>query len=69
MPSEAVGHRAEVEGVLEIRKVSEADARHLAKDQGLSSEQIAKIVGQQEMIALNSPGAIIDLKGPKGCQE
>jgi len=69
VPMDAVGHRAEVEGILEIREVSEADARHLAKDEGISNTEIVKIAGPQKMIAMNSPGAIIDLKGPKGCQE
>jgi len=69
VPMDAVGQGVEAEGVLEIREISEADARHLAKDEGISTKEIAKIVGPQRMIAMNSPGAIIDLKGPKGCQE
>ena len=69
VPMDAVGQSVQAEGVLEISEISEADARYLAKDEGLSTKDIAKIVGPQKMIAMNSPGVIIDLKGPKGCQE
>jgi hypothetical protein len=65
----AVGHAVEAEGILEISEISEADARYMAKDEGISMREIAKIRGPQKLIAMNSPGAIIDLKGPKGCQE
>lgn len=55
VPKEAAGKVAVVEGELEIREISEADARHFAEDAGRSKEEVAKIVGPQKQIRLSSP--------------
>ena len=64
IPMEAIGHRAVVEGTFALKEISEADARHYKKDTGASPEEIAKIVGPQEMAMITSHGALIDLEGP-----
>ncbi len=61
VPMDAVGRLAIVEGVLELKEISEDEARHYAEDSGKSAEEIAKIVGPQQIVKLNSPSAIIDL--------
>ncbi len=61
VPMEAKGRRAIVEGTLELKEISQDEARHYAEDAGKSKEDIAKIVGPQKIIKLNAPAAIIDL--------
>lgn len=59
IPMEAVGHRAIVEGALEIGEISEETARHYAEESKASPEEIAKIVGPQKQLVLKSPAALI----------
>lgn len=59
VPMEAVGKKAIVQGELAIKEVSEADARHIAEEGGKTPAEVAKIVGPQKQITLNSPGAIV----------
>ena len=61
IPMEAEGRTALVEGTLEVKVISEEEARHYRQDAGASPEEIAKIVGPQTEIKLNSPAAMIDL--------
>ncbi|MEO0477198.1 MAG: DUF4920 domain-containing protein [Planctomycetota bacterium] len=62
VPLEASGSIAVVEGKLEQIEISEDFARHLAADAGKTEDEIAKIVGPQELIRLSSPAAEIDCK-------
>ncbi len=65
IPMEAVGHRAIVEGTLELTQISEEEARHYKEDAGASPEETAKIVGPQKQIRMTSPAAKIEgLSGP-----
>lgn len=57
IPMDAIGHKAIVEGTLEVTEISEAQARHLAEDAGKPADQIAKIVGPQKQIRFKSPAA------------
>lgn len=59
IPMEATGHKAYIEGILEISRHSEAQRRHLAEDAGQSPDQIAKIVGPEKVLKLNAPAARI----------
>ncbi len=61
VPMEAKGRFAIVEGTLELKRISEEEARHYAEDEGASATEIAKIRGPQQIIKINSPAAIIDL--------
>ncbi len=61
VPMEAEGRLAIVQGTLELKEISEDEARHYAQDANASAEEIAKIVGPQKQIKLNSPSAMIDL--------
>lgn len=67
VPMEAVGHRAVVEGTLELQEISEEEARHYKEDAGASPEEIAKIVGPQKITRMKSPAALIEgVSGPAG---
>ncbi|MEM1211721.1 MAG: DUF4920 domain-containing protein [Planctomycetota bacterium] len=57
IPMAAVGKRAEVMGELRIIEISEARARHYAEDDGRSPEEIAAIIGPQQMVTMASPSA------------
>lgn len=59
IPMEAAGKRAVVEGTLEVKEISEEEARHYAEDDGASPEEIAKIVGPQKTVRISSPAARI----------
>ena len=59
IPMAAVGKKAVVEGELEIKMIPEDEARHYAEDSGKSKEEIAKIVGPQKTLKLNSPAAVV----------
>jgi len=61
VPMEAAGRLAIVEGILQVDEISEETARHYAEEGKASPEEIAKIVGPQKQIQLNSPAAKIDL--------
>ncbi|MFN4244447.1 MAG: DUF4920 domain-containing protein [Tepidisphaerales bacterium] len=63
VPMEAAGKLAIVEGEVEIREISEADARHFAEDAGKSKEEIAKIVGPQKQVRVASPNVQIAMGG------
>jgi hypothetical protein len=59
IPMEAAGRRAIVEGTLVVDEISEEEARHYKEDANASPEEIAKIVGPQKMVRMNSPAARI----------
>ncbi len=59
VPMSAVGRTAVVEGTLEIKKISEAEARHFKEDAGASPEEIAKIAGPQKQLRMNAPAALV----------
>ncbi len=59
IPMDAVGKTVTVEGELEIKMIPEDEARHYAEDAGKSKEEIAKIVGPQKTLKLNSPAALL----------
>lgn len=61
VPMEAKGRLTIVEGTLELKEISEEEARHYAEDSGAAADEISKIVGPQKLIKLNSPAAKIDL--------
>lgn len=60
IPMDAVGRTAIVEGTAKVEEVSEAEARHYAEDGGATPEEIAKIVGPQKQIRIDSPAAEIE---------
>ncbi|MEM6756584.1 MAG: DUF4920 domain-containing protein [Planctomycetota bacterium] len=57
IPPDAAGRTALAAGVLELVEVNEGYARHLAEDNGATPEEIAQIVGPQEMLWLGAPSA------------
>jgi len=57
IPMQAIGKPAIVEGTLTQKQVSEAYARHLKEDAGASEEEIAAIVGPQQMWFVAAPAA------------
>lgn len=59
IPTDAVGKVALVEGTIEVKTLSEDEARHYAEDAGKSADEIAKIVGPQKQIRVKSPAAKI----------
>lgn len=59
IPMEAAGHLAIVEGTFTAGEISEALARHYAKDAGKSPEEIAKIVGPQKQLRMSAPAAMV----------
>ena len=61
VPMEAQGRLAIVEGTLEVNEISEEMARHYAEEGKAPAAEVAKIVGPQKQIQLNSPAAKIDL--------
>ncbi len=59
IPMKAVGKTAFVEGTLELKEISQDEARHYKEDSGASKEEIEKIVGPQKIAKLNAPAAQI----------
>lgn len=57
IPMDAIGQTATVEGTVKVTQVSESEARHYAEDGGASPEAVAKIVGPQTEVTLQSPSA------------
>ena len=57
IPMEAVGKKACVEGTLQVKDMSQEEARHYKEDAGASAEEIAKIVGPQRTVKMASPAA------------
>ncbi len=66
VPMEAAGRCAVVEGTLEVKEISEEEARHYKEDAKAPPEEIAKIVGPQKLVNMRSPATIIDLVDTKG---
>lgn len=61
IPQEAIGKPVIVEGKLTVNTYSEDDARHYAAEEGKSAEEILKIVGEQKVLELEGPSALIAL--------
>ncbi len=61
IPQEAIGKPVIIEGKLTINTYSEDDARHYAAEEGKSAEEIMKIVGEQKVLELEGPSALIAL--------
>jgi len=59
IPMEAVGHDAIVEGTVKVAEIPESEARHYQEDAGASPAEVAKIVGPQKQVSLQSPAARI----------
>lgn len=59
IPMEAKGKKAMAQGELQIKEISEDDARHMAEEGGKTPEEVAKIVGPQKQVTLQSPGAVV----------
>jgi hypothetical protein len=59
IPMEARGKPVIVEGKIKVKEISEADARHIAEEEGLSAEQVQAIAGPQKQIELEGPTALI----------
>jgi len=59
IPTEAVDCQAVVEGTFTVSTIPEAEARHYAEDAGKSADEIARIVGPQHQLRLQSPAAMI----------
>ena len=62
IPLEAAGCQVVVAGELERVKVSQAYARHLAEDRGLTPEEVEKIEGPQPMLRINAPSARVFIR-------
>lgn len=56
VPLDSSGDKVRARGKIVMETVSEADARHLAEDAGESPEAIAKIVGPQKSLNLQTKG-------------
>lgn len=61
IPMEAVNKPAIVEGKLTVKEISQGEARHIARDEGLSDEEIEKIVGDQKQISVEGPSALVKM--------
>lgn len=59
IPLEAVGKPAVVEGYVQVKEISEDEARHLKEESGAPASEVAKIEGPQKQITLASPSARI----------
>ena len=59
LPPEAKGHAAVVEGTVVIAETPEATRRHRAEEQGMSAEEVAKIVGPERSVRLKCPAATV----------
>ena len=57
IPAEALGKPVVVEGTLQVKEISEADARHIKEESGASKEEVERIKGPQKQITFASPGA------------
>ena len=57
IPMAAVNHRVVVDGKITMGEITEELARHYAEDTGAGPEEIAKIVGPQKQISIQSPAA------------
>jgi len=59
IPADAVGRPAIVEGKVKVKQISEADARHIAEEEGLSKAQIEAIRGPQKLVEVEGPSALV----------
>jgi hypothetical protein len=59
IPMEAIGKSTIVEGKLKIKEISEADARHIAEEEGKTEAEVAAIVGPQKQIEVEGPSALV----------
>jgi hypothetical protein len=59
LPMDAAGKPAIVEGMVKVKMIAEADARHYAQDNNSSEEEIAKIVGPQKQVTITNGSARI----------
>ena len=59
VPLDSAGDKVRARGKIVMETVSEADARHLAEDAGESPEAVAKIVGPQKSLNLQTTGVWI----------
>jgi hypothetical protein len=59
LPAAAVGKPVVVEGIVRVKTISQADARHIKQESGATPEQVAMIKGPQLQITVESPGAQI----------
>jgi len=57
IPVAAIGKPVIVEGTVVVKEISEDDARHLKEESGATAAEVAKIVGPQRQITLESPAA------------
>lgn len=59
VPRNASGHQAYVRGVVQRDTISQDEARHYAEDAGKSSDEIARIVGDQQGLTMLASGVMI----------
>ena len=60
VPKDLAGKTVVIEGVLTEETVSEKDARHYAKDEGLSKAEIAKIKGDQKSLTMVATSVVVE---------
>lgn len=60
VPKDLAGKTVVVEGVLAEEIVSEKDARHYAKDEGLPKAEIAKIKGDQKSLTMVATSVVVE---------
>ncbi|MBK8270554.1 MAG: DUF4920 domain-containing protein [Planctomycetes bacterium] len=59
VPRNAAGHKALMNGIVEVMTLSQAEARHYAEDNGKSVEEIEKIQGPQTEITFFADAVMI----------
>ena len=59
IPMEAAGKPAIIEGMVKVKMIPEADARHYAQDNNASDDEIARIVGSQKQVTITNGAARI----------
>ena len=60
MPADAVGREVIVEGLLGTRRITEAQARVYAEQQGATEAELAAIVGTQEWLLLDCSAVLLE---------
>ncbi|HEY9361732.1 MAG TPA: DUF4920 domain-containing protein [Chitinophagaceae bacterium] len=56
MPADIAGKEVVVDGVAEVKEVSESQRRHYAEDAGQSAKQVKKIKGSEKQIVFMASG-------------
>lgn len=65
VPRHLAGHDVTLEGRVKVTTVTEAERRHYAEDAGKSTEEIAKIVGDEVQLTMMADSVVIEEPKPE----